>query len=151
MSLRFRPCVGKVVSSCSWRRKRESDMRMRVDISLPCHTQRTNGICGKSGCAFIFVGLPRADEMALSSYFGCRETAKSWSNIEPATAKVKPVNFFWIITFSLCSSGFFDPVLGVLELGLVFQGTRAWTAPILNPFLWSLFFPTGSLIGYIAE
>ena len=110
-------------------------MRMGVDISLPCHTQRTNWICSKSGCAFIFVELSRADEMALSSYFCCRETAKSGSNAEPATAKGKSVNFFWIITFASRSSGFFDPVLGLLELGLIFQDMMAWTAPILNPFL----------------
>lgn len=43
------------------------------------------------------------------------------------------------------------PILGILEFALVFQGTMAWTASVLNPFLWSLFFPSGSLIAYIAE
>lgn len=32
------------------------------------------------------------------------------------------------------------PILGILEFALVFQGTMAWTASVLNPFLWSLFF-----------
>lgn len=58
---------------------------------------------------FWWIIQSRWDGFIFTSYFCCRETAKTWSNVEPATAKGKTVNFCWIITFASCSSVFFWP------------------------------------------